>query len=87
MYVSKSNPTEKIKELILELSADAHIERREVAKDSAAFRSLTAAIAAYGRVLAHLTLLQAAEEELLTFAGQHNAPEHVVMAEGLSYVA
>jgi len=34
-------------ERILELSSDAHIQRREVAKDSPAFDSLTGAIAAY----------------------------------------
>ena len=45
-------------ERILELSADAHLQRREVAKDSPAFDSLTGAIAAYGKVLAVLTSLQ-----------------------------
>ncbi len=49
-------------ERILELSSDAHIQRREVAKDSPAFDSLTGAIAAYGKVLAFLTLLQKREE-------------------------
>jgi hypothetical protein len=86
MHGSKSGPTEKVMELILELSADAHIERRQVEKDSAAFYSLTGAIAAYGRVLAHLTLLQELKE-LLTLAGQCNAPEPVVMVEGRGYVA
>jgi len=87
MHVSKSSPMDKVRELILELSADAHIGRRAVDKDSAAFYSLTGAIAAYGRVLAHLTLLQAAEEELLAFASRYNAPEHVVVAEEVNYVA
>lgn len=49
-------------ERILELSADAHVQRREVAEDSPAFHSLTGAIAAYGRVLALLTALQQREE-------------------------
>jgi hypothetical protein len=49
-------------ERILELSADAHIQRREVSLDSPAFQSLTGAIAAYGRVLALLTALQQREE-------------------------
>jgi hypothetical protein len=49
-------------ERILELSADAHVHRREVAEDSPAFHSLTGAIAAYGRVLALLTALQPREE-------------------------
>jgi hypothetical protein len=87
MYMSESGATEKIKELILELSADAHIERRGVEKDSAAFFSLTAAIGAYGRVLAHLTLLQAAEEELLAFAGHYSAPEQLLTAREVNYVA
>ena len=49
-------------ERILELSADAHIQRREVSQDSPAFQSLTGAITAYGRVLALLTALQHREE-------------------------
>jgi hypothetical protein len=47
---------------ILELSADAHTQRREVAEDSPAFHSLTGAIAAYGKLLALLTSLQKREE-------------------------
>lgn len=39
-------------ERVLELSADAQIKRREVAKNSSAFHNLTGAIAAYGKVLA-----------------------------------
>lgn len=49
-------------ERILELSADAHVQRREVAEDSPAFHSLTGAIAAYGKVLALLTALEQREE-------------------------
>ncbi len=49
-------------ERILELSADAQIARRMVAKDSPAFHSLTGAIAAYGKALALLTALQQREE-------------------------
>jgi hypothetical protein len=49
-------------ERILDLSADAHIKRREVAKDSPAFYSLTGAIAAYGRALALLSALEQREE-------------------------
>ena len=52
----------EVLERILELSADAHILRREVAEDSAAFDSLTGAIVAYGKVLALLTALQQREE-------------------------
>ena len=49
-------------ERILELSADAHIQRRETVKDSPEFHKLTGAIAAYGRMLALLTALQQWEE-------------------------
>jgi hypothetical protein len=47
---------------ILEFSADAHIQRREVAKDSPAFHHLTGAIAAFAQVLELLTVLQKEEE-------------------------
>ena len=49
-------------ERILELSADAHIQRRETVKDSPEFHNLTGAIAAYGKALAILTELQELEE-------------------------
>ena len=49
-------------ERILELSADAHIQRRGTVKDSAEFHQLTGAIAAYGKTLALLTTLQELEE-------------------------
>jgi hypothetical protein len=49
-------------ERVLELSADAHITRRNTTKDSLAFHSLTGAIAAYGKALALLTGLQQREE-------------------------
>lgn len=48
-------------ERILELSADAQIKRRGVAKDSPAFYNLTGAIAAYGKVLALFAALQQRE--------------------------
>ena len=47
---------------IIELSADAQITKRMVAKDSAAFHNLTGVIAAYGKALALLTALQQREE-------------------------
>jgi len=47
---------------ILELSADAQIARRLMAKDSPAYHNLTGAIAAYGKALALLTALQQREE-------------------------
>jgi hypothetical protein len=43
---------------IVELSAEAHINRRQAAYDSAAFHSLTGAIAAYGKALELLSKLQ-----------------------------
>jgi len=49
-------------ERIIELSADAQITRRMMAKNSQAFHNLTGAIAAYGKVLALLTALQQREE-------------------------
>jgi hypothetical protein len=49
-------------ERILELSADAHIQRRGTVKDSQEFHKLTGAIAAYGRTLTVLTELQEREE-------------------------
>ena len=47
---------------ILELSADAQIARRRAAKDSQAFHTLTGAIAAYGKVLTLLVVLQTTGE-------------------------
>jgi hypothetical protein len=57
-----SGVADKAIERVLELSAEAQINRREVAKDSPAFYNLTGAIAAYGRVLALLTALHKREE-------------------------
>jgi len=58
-------------ERILELSADAHIQRRETAKDSPEFHSLTGAIAAYGKALALFTALQE-WEEFYAMIGQYD---------------
>ena len=49
-------------ERVLELSADAHIERRMTAKNSPAFHSLTGAIVAYGKALRLLAALREREE-------------------------
>jgi hypothetical protein len=49
-------------ERILELSADAQINRRGAAKDSPMFHNLTGAIAAYGKALALFAALQQREE-------------------------
>jgi hypothetical protein len=61
-------------ERVLELSADAQINRREVAMDSPAFHNLTGAIAAYGKVIALLTALQQ-REEFCTIVGQFEFSE------------
>lgn len=66
-------------ERILELSADAQIERRELARDSAAFHHLTGAIAAYGRALALLTALQR-REEFYRVVGLYEFPERASTA-------
>lgn len=49
-------------ERILELSADAQIERRRAAKNSPEFQNLTGAITSYGKALALLTELQQWDE-------------------------
>jgi len=47
---------------ILEFSADAHIKRHEVARDSRAYHHLTGAIEAFGKALEVLVALQGSEE-------------------------
>ena len=59
---SNAGNAERAIERILELSAEAQIARRMSAEDSRAFRSLSGAIAAYGKTLALLTALQQREE-------------------------
>lgn len=54
--------TDKVIARILELSADAHIQRRNTPQNSPAFHKLTGAIAAYGKALALLTALHQREE-------------------------
>lgn len=49
MMKSGSGLAAKGIERVLELSADAQTNRREVAKDSPAFHNLTGSIAAYGK--------------------------------------
>lgn len=51
-------------EQILELSAEAQIERREAAKDSPTFHTLTGAIVAYGKALGLLSKLKKVQSEL-----------------------
>jgi hypothetical protein len=45
-------------ERILELSAEAHVKRREAAYGSAVFHNLTGAIVAYGKTLEVLSRLK-----------------------------
>ena len=47
---------------VLELSADAHIQRKMTARGSSDFQRLTGAITAYGNALAVLVSLQEREE-------------------------
>ena len=47
---------------VLELSADAHVQRKSAARNSSDFHRLTGAIAAYGNALAILVSLQEREE-------------------------
>lgn len=49
-------------ERILELSADAHIERHGTGKNSPEFHNLTGAINAYGKALSLLVELQQRDE-------------------------
>jgi hypothetical protein len=61
MMNPSSGVAAKAIERVLELSAEAQINRRETAKDSPAFHNLTGTIAAYGKMLALLTPLQREE--------------------------
>lgn len=47
---------------VLELSANAHVQRKVAARNSSDFHRLTGAIAAYGNALAVLVALQEREE-------------------------
>ena len=75
MMKYNTRPANEVIDRILELSADAHIQRRKVAKGSPAFHNVTGAIAAYGRVLALLTALQEREEFHAT-VGQNGLSEY-----------
>lgn len=63
-------------EKVLELSADAHMERRMTAQDSAAFHRLTGAIAAYGKALSALVALEQ-REEFYAMIAELNRPASV----------
>ena len=63
-------------EQVLELSADAHIERRMTTQGSPAFYRLTGAIAAYGKAISVLVDLEG-REEFYALIAQLNPPESV----------
>ncbi len=65
-------------ERILELSADAHIQRRGTVMGSPEFHNLTGAIAAYGKALELLTTLQQ-WEEFYEMIGQYDVPAGVAV--------
>jgi|GEM_PF-5150559 len=62
MLTFKSGFAESFMGQILELSAQAQIERRNMEKSSAAYEKTSGAILAYGNVLALLTALRALED-------------------------
>jgi len=64
---------------VLELSADAHIQRKLAARGSLDFHRLTGAIAAYGNALAVLVELQE-REELCAIIAELNLPASVTGA-------
>jgi len=61
MKKTDSGLANRVIDRILELSADAQIERRQTAKDSPAFHQLAGAIAAYGKALALLAAVREQE--------------------------
>lgn len=61
---------------VLELSADAHIQRKMSARNSSDFHRLTGAITAYGSALAVLVTLQE-REELCAMIAELNLPASV----------
>jgi hypothetical protein len=67
---------------ILEFSADAHIQRREVAEDSPAFHHLTGTIAAFAQVLELLTVLQKDEESMPTECTSRGTWLHELAEDG-----
>lgn len=78
MVKSNVGPANEAIDGILELSAHAHVRRREVAKDSPEFHALKGAIAAYGNVLALLTSFPQ-REEFDPIVGQNKFCEYVAV--------
>ena len=62
MMKASSGLANRVIDRIVELSADAQIERRMTAKDSVAFHQLAGAIAAYGKALSLLVAVREQEE-------------------------
>ena len=78
MMKANSGLVNKGIERIVELSAEAHVQRRRTLKDSPEFYKLTGAIAAYGKALALLTELQQ-WEEFCAMIGQYELPAGVAV--------
>jgi hypothetical protein len=71
MMKANSCLANRVIERILELSADAQIERRGTVKDSPEFHNLAGAIRAYGKALALLDAVRK-EEEFYDFLRELN---------------
>ena len=78
-----SGVTERDISRLVELSADAHIQRRQTNSGSAAYHRLTGMIAAYGKALALLTALHQREE---FYAIVSHADQHTTLPPSLSFV-
>ena len=76
MTKGSSGLANRVLEQILELSADAQIERRRTAKDCPAFHNLSGAITAYGKAVGLLVAIQQ-EQELYDFMLALSLPESV----------
>jgi hypothetical protein len=75
---ASSSVTNEAIERVLELSADAQIERRRMTMDSPGFYALTGEIAAYGKALTLLVALQE-QEELYAAIAQLSLRESVIL--------
>ena len=62
MMKANSGLADRVIERILELSADAQIERRGTIKDSPEFHNLAGAITAYGKAISLLVTVREQEE-------------------------
>ena len=80
---SNSGVTEKGISRLLELSADAHIQRRQTDPGSVAFHRLTGMIVAYGKALALLSALHQREEFYFIIS---HAEQHTSLPRSLPYV-